>query len=142
MVLRPVRDAARPGMYVGQVVATLEGDYRIQLSLVDPAGEQLLTRGFRVRVPNLEIEKPERDDAVLSALAERTGGAYYVGLPAAMGQRGIPGLSVVVSPQDQQTFLSGTPDREHEQRLMTWILAVLTTVLGLEWLIRRLNRLA
>ena len=53
----------------------------------------LLTREVRARVPDLEIEQPLRNDALLSDIGRRTGGLYYVGMPAVMGRGGMPSLA-------------------------------------------------
>ena len=40
-----------------------------------------------VKVPDLEKDNPQRNDALLSEIANRTKGQYYVGISAAMGRR-------------------------------------------------------
>lgn len=142
LVLRQVQDAARAGMYAGQFNALVEGDYQIQLAIPQAEEDNLLTREVRVRVPQLELEHPQRDDALLSDMARRTGGAYYVGIPAVLGHQGAASLPSVIEPQDQQTYLPGTPDRLFQQRLMAWLMILICGALSLEWLVRRLNRLA
>jgi hypothetical protein len=129
-------------MYAAQFNALVEGDYRIELAIPQAEDENVLTREVRVRVPDLEIENPRRDDATLGDMARRTGASYYVEMPAVMGRQGAPALSAVIAPQDQQTYLPGTPDRDFQQRLMLWLMGLICGVLSLEWLVRRLNRLA
>ena len=91
----------------------------------------------------VEVERPERNDAVLQAIAEKTEGQYYVGLAAATNrQGGGRGLADVLEPQDQETYLPGTPDKMFEKLLMSWLLGLISGVLCLEWLIRRLSKLA
>ena len=144
--LEYVRDAARDGMYAGQFTALQEGDYHIELPVPQTADQEVLTRDVRVRVPTLEIEQPERHDALLKQLAQRTGGTYYVGVPATTrrgaASSGVAPLASVIEPQDQVTFLPGTPDRQFEQKLMGWLMVLVAGALCVEWLIRRLSRLA
>ena len=142
LTLRQVQDAAREGMYASQFNALVQGDYRIELTVPGAEDESVLTSDVRVRMPDLEIENPQRDDALLADMARRSGGQYYVGVPAAMGRQTAPSLPSVVMPKDQQTYLPGTPDRAFQQRLMAWLLALICGVLCMEWLVRRLNRLA
>lgn len=143
LTLRSVKDSGRAGMYAGQFTALQEGDYRVELRVPDTVDDELLTREVRVRVPDLEVERPERNDAVLQAIAEKTGGEYYVGLSAAMNREGGGrGVADVLEPQDQETYLPGTPDRLFEKLLMSWLLGLISGVLCLEWLIRRLSKLA
>lgn len=141
--LGKMKDATREGMYSGEFMTMLEGDYRLELKPPASADEDLLVREVRVRVPAVEIEKPERNDPLLRDLTEKTGGEYFVGFDAATNRTG-DGRSLVqaVEPQDQVTFLPGTPDRRFERALMGWLMGLLCGVLSLEWLIRRLSRLA
>ena len=71
-------------MYVGQFTALQEGTYRLEMAVPDSDAEQL-TRRIQVKVPDLERENPERNDALLSEIAKRTGGLYYVGADAVLG---------------------------------------------------------
>ena len=143
ITLKRVKDGAREGLYSEQFTALQEGDVQIQLQH-PAAADQLLTREVRVRIPALETERPERNDPLLRELADKTGGDYYVGLDAAMN-RGTPGRAGVVNllkPQAQTTLLPGTPDRRFDELLMGWLMGIICGVLCLEWLIRRLSKLA
>jgi hypothetical protein len=141
--LRQLKEGARPGMFGGDFTALLEGDYRVELRPPGSDTDELLTREVRVRVPALEIEKPERNDAVLRELADKTGGSYFVGMDDAL-DRASTGRSLVrsIEPQDQTSYLPGTPDRDFERNLMGWLMGLICGVLSIEWLIRRLSKLA
>jgi hypothetical protein len=141
-VLKAVQDAPRPGLYAEQYTALVEGDYRIELMLPDSEIGELLTRNVQVRAPKLEIERPQRNDVLLKEISRRTGGEYYVGLDAALGRRGAPPLSSVIEPNNVSTTLAGTPDTDFQRLLMAWLLAAICGALALEWLIRRLSKLA
>ena len=142
LVLDAVPDSSRGGMYSGQFVAAQEGDYRVELELADAASPQLLRRDVRVRIPDREIERATRNDALFVDLAKRSGGEYFIGLEGAIGTADAPGLDQALVPQDQVTFLPETPDRDFDQRLKGWLLAPICGALCLEWLIRRLSKLA
>jgi len=144
LTLRKVKDATRPGMYSAQFTATSEGDYRVELKVLANDGEQtLLTKEVRARVPALEIEQPERDDALLSDLADKTDGSYYVGIAGAMGRgTGTVPVANVIDPRPQSVPLPGTPDMNFERTLMAWLMGLICGALCLEWLIRRVCRLA
>lgn len=141
-VLKAVKDAPRPGLYSEQFMALVEGDYRIELMLPDSEIGELLTRDVQVRAPKLEIERPQRNDVLLKEIARQTGGEYYVGVDAAMGQLGAPPLSSVIEPNNVSTTLAGTPDTDFQRLLMGWLLAAIAGALTFEWLIRRLSKLA
>jgi hypothetical protein len=143
LTLRIVTGGAREGTYAGQFTAVQEGDYRIELR--PPHGEldELLVREVRVRGEEKEIKQPERNDPLLVDLAQSTGATYYVGIDAALGRSGgQPPLINVLQPQDQVSYLPGLPDTDFERRLMGWLMALICGMLSLEWLIRRLSRLA
>ena len=70
---------------------------------------------MRVKIPAKETEFPERNDALLREIADKTGGDYFVGMAAAVGAKaaaGRAGLATAIKPQDQVTILPGTPDRQ------------------------------
>jgi hypothetical protein len=143
LVLPAVKDAARQGTYSQQITILQEGDYSIQLQHPDVA-DQVLEREVRAQIPKLETQRPERNDQLLQTIAKRTGGTYYVGTNAALNRSGDgpSGLIHVLTPRDQVTVLPGTPDRNFERLLMTWLMGLICGVLCLEWLIRRLSKLA
>ncbi len=76
-------DASRPGSFAGQFTVRKEGVYRLELPVPESADERL-SRRIQVKVPDLEREKPQRNDPLLSELAAKSGGQYYVGLEAAL----------------------------------------------------------
>jgi hypothetical protein len=61
-----------------------------------------------------------------------------------LGRDGTGRASVLtlLKPQDQVTILPGTPDRNIERLLMGWLIGLICGVLCLEWLLRRLSKLA
>jgi hypothetical protein len=143
LIMKEVKDEGRKGIYVEQFTATQEGDYRIELQH-PTAAEQVLNREVRVKIPAKETEFPERNDAVLREIADKTSGDYFVGLKAAVGDTSVETstLAAKIRPQDQITVLPGTPDRSFERQLMGWLLGLICGCLCLEWLLRRLSKLA
>jgi hypothetical protein len=143
LTLKKVKDEARDGTYVEQFTALQEGDYMIRLQH-PAAGDQLLEREVRAKIPAAETESPERNDLVLRDIADKTGGDYFVGIDAALGRAGTgrAALANLIKPQDQVTILPGTPDRSFERLLMGWLIGLICGVLCLEWLLRRLSKLA
>ena len=142
--LRQVKDAARDGMFAGQFTALQDGDYQVELQVPQASEEILLMQTVRVRIPALEIENPKRDDALLKEVAQLSQGEYYIGLTTATNRDGAnrAPLASHLEPQDQQTTLPGTPDPDFEEKLMAWLIGLICGALCLEWLLRRLARLA
>jgi len=131
-------------MYSAQFHALMQGDYRIELEIPESAGQEFLTREVQVRIPALEIENPRRNDPLLEEVAQMSNGKYFVGIDsvttaASETESTLPEL---ISPQDQETTLPGTPDVDFEEQLMTWLIGLISGALCLEWLFRRLSRLA
>jgi hypothetical protein len=134
-------DASRKGMYAGQFTALAEGTYRLELQ-VGGGEPEVLTRRIQVRVPDVERENPERNDALLADVAKRTGGTYYVGADSVLGSRGVPALARQLHDRTETTYLAGVTDRDFEFDWMRSLLVLIAGALSLEWLIRRLSKLA
>ena len=138
LLLTAVRDTAQAGNYVGQFTAVQQGEYGVELVVPDSPDLEVLRRFLKVRVPDLELESPQRNGLAMASLAQATGGQYY----AAPGIKLSQELADALVPQDQDTYFPGTPDRAFQERLLTWLMVLICGALSLEWLLRRLNRLA
>jgi hypothetical protein len=139
--LQLVADQSRKGMFAGQFSALKEGTYRLDLPIPGDSGETL-TRRIQVKVPELERERPERNDVLLSDIAHSTGGSYYVGAESVLGKAGLPELAGQLPDRTETTYLSGVKDLDFEGRWMWTLLAVIAGALFLEWTLRRLVKLA
>jgi hypothetical protein len=132
-------DPSRPGSFAGQFTARKEGVYRLELAVPESADERL-TRRIQVKVPDLERERPERNDALLTEIAAKTGGAYYVGLQSALGSGSEEGpLARSLRDSSRTTIQLETPVRLWDN---WWMLGTVCGLLCSEWLIRRLVKLA
>jgi hypothetical protein len=134
-------DAARAGAYLGYLPALHEGTYRLDLPVPGSGGERL-TRRIQVKAPDLERENPRRNDALLSAIAGGTGGQYYVGVDAALDQNNPNALVRQLKDRTTTVILTASPNPEWEETWLRWMMYFLCGVLCLEWLIRRLAKLA
>jgi len=137
VTLRP--DPTRAGTFAGRFTALAEGAYRLELP-VPESDDERLTRRIQVKVPDLERENPQRNDAVLSEIAKSTGGRYYVGIDAALG--GKEPLPAVLKDRTRTRILPDAPNPLWEETWMRWMMYILCGLLCLEWLIRRLVKLA
>ena len=127
--LRP--SASRPGQYEAVLRPTRAG--RLVLTVTPPDGGDPSSEAIEVRLPKLEQLTVRQDRALLTSLADATGGEY-------------------LSLSDAATRLPALlPDRTRtvtiDERLRalwdrTWVLALLVGLLGVEWLTRKLARLA
>jgi len=135
-------DAQQPGMYLGQFVVRQEGTYQVALP-VPGSEEEPFSKYIQARVPDLERTHPERNVALLTSIANDTGGRYYPQLElAAHGDKSTISLGKAIPSRAEVKLLKGAPDKGFAERQMTWLLGVIAGALFLEWIVRRLNRLA
>jgi hypothetical protein len=132
---------ATPGTYSGQFNVYQEGSFRLELAVPETTDERL-SRRIQVRLPDLESEHPQRHDAVLNEIAAKTGGQYFVGLAAAVGPPGDSPLVRLLPDKQKVQPVTGGIDREWEEKWLAWMIGAICCLLGLEWLIRRLAKLA
>ena len=143
VTLRTNPAAVRPGTYSGQFIASVEGEFRVTLPIPDSPDFEALTASVTATIPDLEKERPQRNDALLTKLAEKTQGHFYVGL----AEFSVP-ADEETSPEnmiltrDQESLLSGTVDQQFKKKLLMWLMGLLVLAMSLEWTVRRLHRLA
>ena len=130
------------GTYGGRFVVREAGSYEIRLTLGDALDEQVLTQNVQVRLPTIELERPKRNDKELSQFASLTGGKYTPVDNGVSNQNVASGLTQTIKPQPQTTILPGTPDQEFSGRRNAMLLWLIASVLTMEWVTRRLHRLA
>jgi hypothetical protein len=135
LVLQP--DATRQGTFRGQFPALQEGSYRLELPVPESDNERL-TRRVQVKVPELERENPQRNDQVLGKLA--VGGQYYVGIDSIL--HGKQPLAGVLKDRTTTFVQPESHDAKAEEPWFKWMMIALCSLLCLEWLIRRLVKLA
>jgi hypothetical protein len=118
----------QPGDYQGSVIATQVGLNEIAVILSDPsAGSVQVARQVTVEVPRVEFADPRLNVALLSDLADRTGGRYFtvaeaVGLPAAVDA---PAETIIIR---------GRPIELWDTNRLLILLVVLLTA---EWALRK-----
>ncbi len=113
------------------------------LPIPDSNELEVLITDVEASIPDLEKDRPQRNDELLASMAERTQGHYQIGIPDldATGFNSPP-LDQLIQPQDQISYLTGSVNLEFRRKLMIWLWMIITSVLALEWVIRRLHKLA
>jgi hypothetical protein len=117
-----------------------------------PDSEEPLNRRIQVKVPDLEREHTIRNDPLLSDLAQKTGGKYYDNLDKALGVATSPAPSTEGGPASEGASLVDTL-RDHSRTITVlsaptplwdnqWTMEILCGLLCVEWLVRRLMKLA
>ena len=135
-------DDSRPGSFVGQFTVGREGSYRIELPIPDAPGEQLEKR-ITSTLPDLELEETRRNEALLQTLAARTGGVYYASPQQALaGADDLEPAASLFESRAETRILRGKPDVQYAEWINQILLGVICGALSLEWLLRRLSKLA
>ena len=125
------RDPNRPQEFTGDFRVLLPGKYRLEVAVPDekePVKEEL-----QVRLPQLEFASLIQDVPTLEALVSGTGGKYLTLKEAA---EAAPPLF----PNKGERIIIDQRIKELWDR--SWVLYMLVTLLGAEWLTRKLLRLA
>ncbi len=136
---RLIRDKNRPGQYTCDFRANLPGTYDVRINVPGTVGESAsnsndaLTAKIDVVLPNLESDNPRQNARLLADLARGTGGEYFT-LQSA--EREVPGML----PSRGEQFLLDELLRALWDR--EWLLYLLVGLLSLEWLTRKLLKLA
>ncbi len=140
--LLPQQGEPRAGTYGARFVVREAGSYEVRLTLGDALNEQVLRQSVQVRLPTVELERPRRNDADLQSFATITGGEYLRVDAETPDQAIATKLVSWIRPQPQTSVLPGTPDVDFTRRRNAVLMWLLATMLTMEWVIRRLHRLA
>jgi hypothetical protein len=133
-------DRSRPGVLQGAFVASREGTWRIDLEL--SAGGETISRRVQARLPDRELARPRLERGLLEQLATLTGGR-----PHFLSERGWTGedsrkLAASIPDRSRREYEAGAADVGFKRRLNAILLAVGASLLCLEWIVRRLVKLA
>ena len=143
-------DADRPGVFAGQCTVLQEGPYRLQLSLPEST-EPPISRRVLVNMPNLEQETLQRNETLLRQLADGfkdiqgnkiCEGKYYSSLSAAFGTGRDDPLIAHLHGEPRSLTIEEGPDPLWERVWLGWMMGAICGLLCVEWLIRRLWKLA
>ena len=137
----PVTLAAEPGRsgaLQGGFVAAREGAWQIE---VEADGDEKLSRRIQVQLPDRELAKPSLDRGLLEQIAAATGGTPSFPDPewtAADTAR----LVASLPDRSRREYEAGADDADFKRRLNTALLALGVGCLCVEWIVRRLAKLA
>lgn len=140
--LTPIEGETKPGTYSGRFVVREAGNHELRLTLGDALGEELFRQNVQVRLPTIELERPRRNDEDLQSLAEMTGGNYWKLDQPAQATDLVSQVTDTLQPQPQTTILRGTPDPLFNERRNATLMWLIASLLTMEWIVRRLHRLA
>jgi hypothetical protein len=141
MLVPLVDEPARPGTLAGGFVATREGGWLVEVEPV-AAGEERLSRRIQVQLPDRELAHPRLDRGVLSQLATATGGSVRCLADGGFTRASAEAIAAALPDRSRREYESGAADVAFKRRLNAVLLAIGTGCLCLEWIVRRLARLA
>ncbi|MGA2257274.1 MAG: hypothetical protein ABSG53_21675, partial [Thermoguttaceae bacterium] len=139
-------DLSRAGRFIVELPVPRPGEYNLELIVPETADERV-HQSFRGIVPKLEEEDPQRNVALLREIAEKTQGEYYDDLSVALsdpraGAPAVPSLVDRLKDVSRTESIPLAPKPEEDEKWLKWMLIALCCVLSLEWLVRRLAKLA
>ncbi len=139
-------DPSRVGRFVVELPVLRPGEYRLEVIVPESADERV-HQSFRGVVPRLEEENPQRNVALLREIAEKSGepqrrGEYYDDLSVAFSNTAAPSLVDRLKDVSRTESIPLAPKPEEEEKWLKWMLVALCCVLSLEWLVRRVVKLA
>ncbi|MFM7207763.1 MAG: hypothetical protein ACKO4T_13965 [Planctomycetaceae bacterium] len=141
MPLDLTEDPARPGTLAGSFMAAREGGWRIE---VEPlaVGDEPIARRIQARLPDRELASPRPDRGMLRQLAAATGGteAFLADGRGAGDQAAA--IAAALPDRSRREYETGAADAAFKRRLNTVILGLGVGCLALEWIVRRIARLA
>jgi hypothetical protein len=134
-------DPTRAGRFLVELPVLRPGEYNLELVVPETADERL-HQAFRAVVPRLEEENPQRNAALLIEIAAKTNGKYYDDLAVALSGAATPSLVDRLKDVSRTESIPLAPKPEEDEKWLKWMLVALCAVLSLEWLVRRLYKLA
>ena len=140
--LQPLKGEPRAGTYGGRFVVRESGSYELRLTVGDALQEQVLRQTVQVRLPTIELERPRRNDEELEEYATVTNGSYIPMDSSTLSSDVQVKLGSLLRPQPQVTILPGTPSSLFTERRNVVLMWLIATMLTMEWVVRRLHRLA
>ena len=134
-------ESGRPGVLQGAFVAAREGAWRIDVELGAGADEKV-SRRIQARLPDRELERPRLDRGVLDQLATLSGGSVRYLAQAAWTPDDALALAARIPDRSRREYETGAPDGAFKRWLNSLLLALGAGLLCVEWIVRRLVKLA
>jgi len=134
-----VSERDRPGTLQGTFVASREGGWRIDVEL---GGGETLSRRIQARLPDRELERPRLDRGVLEQVATLSGGRARFLEVDGWSAADARGLAAMLEDRSRREYETGSADADFKRRLNGILLGLGAGLLCVEWIIRRLAKLA
>ena len=136
-----VPERERAGVMQGSFVAARDGSWRIDVDLGNGTGEKV-SRRIQARLPDRELERPRLDRGSLEQLAALSGGSAHFLAAQPWTATDSQTLAAGIQDRSRREYETGAPDGDFKRRLNGILLAVGVGLLCVEWILRRLVKLA
>ncbi|MGI9177849.1 MAG: hypothetical protein ACR2IT_08335 [Pirellulales bacterium] len=133
-------EPARPGTLQGSFVAAREGGWQIEVDALP--GDEPLSRRIHVQLPDRELVRPQLDRGLLTQLAAATGASPRFLADGGLTPEQVQALAAEIPDRSRREYETGAVDTAFKQRLNAVLLGLGCGGLCLEWIVRRLSRLA
>jgi hypothetical protein len=133
-------ESGRPGTLQGSFVASREGGWQIEVEPV--VGDEPLSRRIQAQLPDRELVRPQLDRGVLTHLAVTTGGTPRFLADGGLTPEAVTALAASLPDRSRLEYETGAVDLAFKRGLNSLLLGLGCGSLCLEWIVRRLSRLA
>lgn len=133
-------EPGQPGTLQGSFVASREGGWQIEVEPV--VGDEPLSRRIQAELPDRELVRPQLDRGVLTHLATATGGTPRFLADGGLTPEAVEALAAQLPDRSRREYETGAVDLAFRQGLNSLLLGLGCGSLCLEWIVRRLSRLA
>jgi len=131
-------EPGRPGSLQGGFVAAREGGWQIE---IEAPGDEKSSRRIQVQLPDRELAKPRLDRGLLEQVAAASGGTATFP-DAAWTAADAARLAAAIPDRSRREYETGAADADFKRRLNSTLLGIGVGCLCVEWIVRRLAKLA
>ncbi len=136
------QDRFRPAEYTGEFRADLSGRYRLEMEV--PGLKDRLKEELQIRLPEREFAEMTQNVAVLTSLADQTGGKYFsLAAKTSEVSKDFGSLAAAIAPllpdKGERIVVDQRIDEVWDRG---WLMGLLVGLLAVEWLSRKLLKLA
>jgi hypothetical protein len=135
-----VAEPGRSDVLRGSLMITREGLWQVDVSL--PGTTEPLSRRIQGTLPDRELARPKLDRALLERVTAATGGTVMFLDDTPWSPAAAAALVAAIPDRSRRDYELGAADQDFKRRLNTLLLATGVGLLCLEWIGRRLVRLA
>jgi hypothetical protein len=123
-------------------VVSREGSWRIEVDPLPGLADGPLVRRIQVQLPDRELARPRLDRPLLEQLADRTGGTARFPTAGGWSVAEATELAAALPDRSRREYEAGAADAGFKHRLNAALLTIGCGCLCLEWIVRRLVKLA